>query len=80
MSEWIPSTEDIKAAWAGLTGNPDTFDAWLYAERERVWNMMAKIERDQERDRIIALLENHVHMLPDCEMCEWVALIKGENK
>lgn len=52
------STDDVRSAWFALTQDVEGFDRWLYAERERVWNMMAKIERDSERERIMNLLNS----------------------
>jgi hypothetical protein len=72
------STDDVRSAWFALTQDVEGFDRWLYAERERVWNMMAKIERDSERERITKLLEK--------EISEWLShdgtcdcRIKGEE-
>lgn len=65
-NRYTPSTEDIKTAWCSLTQAPESFDRWIYLERERVYNMMAKIERDSERERIRANIIDRVQDLSAC--------------
>ena len=64
--QFTPCTEDVRTAWFQLTHNVESFDRWLYSERERVWNMMAKIERDSERERIRANIIDRVQDLSAC--------------
>lgn len=53
-----PSTEDIKAAWCGLTNAPDTFEMWILKERERVMNLAGAVYTSNECERIVKLLED----------------------
>lgn len=80
-----PTTDDIRTAWFQLTQNTASFDQWLYEERERVWNMMAKIERESERDRIIKIMDKgtghyaKTHSArTECKMCDLFLEIKGD--
>lgn len=100
MTSQIPSDDVIRhwIAWTYSSETPEEFiehdaervklfERWLYEERNRVWNMMAKIERDSEQKRITELLDKE-DLLPrlNTPQGNWVhidtlkALIKGENK
>lgn len=81
-----PSTEDIKAAWCGLTNAPDTFEMWILKERERVMNLAGAVYTANECERIVKLLEGHRdsgarwHVAYVSALTDAIALIKGENK
>lgn len=71
------STEDIRAAWYGLTQNTDSFDLWLIKERERVVNLASAVFKKDEQDRIMALInETYEHNEEDyCFKCDVLNLI-----
>jgi hypothetical protein len=64
------STEDIRAAWYGLTQNTDSFDLWLIKERERVINLASAVFKKDEQERIIKIIERiNNHGMTHSEKC-----------
>lgn len=83
IRHWVAWGSDCDCEQEHSTERIAQFERFLYAERNRVWNMMAKIERDKERNRIIALLKK---IACDCGDSDCVfsaealsGLIKEEN-
>lgn len=81
-----PSTDEVRGIWIALTQAPEAFDRWIFQERERVWNMMAKIERESERDRIISIIDKgtghyaKTHSArTECKMCDLFLEITGDG-
>ncbi len=84
---YTPTTDEVRGIWNSMVGNTESFERWLYAERERVWNMMSKIERDSERKRIIEVLDKETRHYASthyagkqCQWCDIFLKIEGENK